>query len=209
VATRRGERAEVYLSDGTRVTLGAASRLRFSAPLRKTSRDVYLEGEAVFEVTHNPKWPFVVRAAHAVTEDLGTRFSMRAYPTDSVVTVAVAEGKVALRGDRESGAVLGQGDVGMLTRGGRLETQHGVPLEPYLAWADGRLVFTNTPLSDVLPQLARWRDLDVRTHGLSADTLFLTATFTTESTDELLRYIALTLDVRQERRGRTVTFHAK
>lgn len=209
VATRPGQRADVYLSDGTRVTLGAVSRLRFSAPLGKTSRDVYLEGEAVFEVTHDPKWPFLVRTAHAVTEDLGTRFGIRSYLADSVVSVAVAEGKVALRRDREPGTVLGPGDLGRLTADGRLETQRGAPLEPYLAWADGRLVFANTPLSEVLPQLARWHDLDVRVRGLSADTLFLTATFTTESTDELLRYIALVLDIRYERRGRAVTFHAK
>jgi transmembrane sensor len=173
------------------------------------SRDVYLEGEAVFEVKHDPKWPFLVRTAHAVTEDLGTRFDLRAYPADSVVTVAVAEGKVALRRDHGPGTVLGAGDLGRLTADGRLETQHGASLEPYLAWTDGRLAFANTRLSDVLPQIARWHDLDIRVRGLSADTLFLTATFTTESTDELLRYIALVLDIRYERQGRTVTFYAK
>lgn len=209
VATRPGQRAEVYLSDGTRVTLGAASRLRFSAPLGKTSRDIYLEGEAIFEVIHDPKWPFFVRTAHAVTEDLGTRFGMRAYAADSMVTVAVTEGKVALGRDRQPGAVLGPGDLGRLTASGRLETRRGVPLDEYLGWADGRLVFTDTPLSDVLPQIARWHDIDVRVRGLSADTLFLTATFTTESADELLRYIALTLDVGYERRGRIVTLYAK
>lgn len=207
IATRPGQRADVYLSDGTHVVLAAGSRLRFPAPLAQESREVYLEGEAVFEVTHNEDWPFLVRTAHGVTEDLGTKFSMRAFPADSTVTVAVVEGMVALRRDREPGAVLRPGDLGRLTADGRLETERGVALDRYFAWAEGRLVFTDTPLSEVLPELTRWYDLHVELADPSLAARRLTITVTTESTDELLRYIALALAVRYERQGRTVTFY--
>lgn len=209
ITSRPGQRADVYLSDGTHVILGAASRLRFASPLGKASRDIYLEGEALFEVKHDAKSPFFVRTAHAVTEDLGTKFSVRAYAADSLVTVAVAEGKVALRRDSEAGTILGAGDLGTMTARGQLATHRGAALDPYLAWADGQLVFANARLRDVLPQLARWYDLDVRTTGLSPDTLFLSATFTTESTDDMLRNVALTFGIRYERHGRKVTFHAR
>src|SRR5688572_9543978 len=79
LVTPNGQRATVTLGDGSRVVLNAGSRLRYAAAIARGSRDVYLDGEAYFEVTHDAARPFRVHAHGSVAHDLGTRFTVRAY----------------------------------------------------------------------------------------------------------------------------------
>src|SRR5206468_9531820 len=86
-------------------------------------RDVYLDGEAFFEVAHDARRPFAVHTARAVARDLGTRFNVRAYRDAADVVVAVAEGAVALKSSQRLAAdsvVLRQADVGRARPDGRL-----------------------------------------------------------------------------------------
>src|SRR5207253_457823 len=77
--TAPGQRLAVSFSDGSRVLLGVASRLRVPRDYGVRTRAVELEGEAYFVVRHDPAHPFLVRTAHGTTEDLGTEFDVRAY----------------------------------------------------------------------------------------------------------------------------------
>ena len=94
-----GQQANLDLSDGTRVVLSPESHLRipgdFAAPGGR--REVTLEGEAYFAVTHDSLRPFVVHKAHGSAEDLGTAFIVSAYPETEGTRLAVREGQVALR----------------------------------------------------------------------------------------------------------------
>jgi transmembrane sensor len=160
-ATRRGQQAVVTLADGSLVTLGPESRLRVHAS--GATRLVELTGEAVFVVRHDAARPFVVRAAQAVTEDLGTTFGVRAYPGDTLVRVVVAEGAVALRaatGLPGTGVRLGAGDVGRLDHAGLVAVSHGNP-DADLAWTRGRVAFHDAPLGDVMTELGRRYDVAV------------------------------------------------
>jgi transmembrane sensor len=161
-ATRRGQQAAVTLADGSRVTLGPDTRMRVHTSA--AAREVELTGEAVFDVRHDAARPFVVRAAHAVTEDLGTTFGVRAYPGDSVVRVVVTEGAVALRAvaaPAATGARLGPGDVARLDRAGLARVDAG-GAEAYLAWTRGRVAFRNAVLSEVAAELERRYDVAIR-----------------------------------------------
>src|SRR5215207_10043128 len=94
-STGRGERRSIQLEDGTRVTIGPSSSVRVM--LSKRARRVELSGLAQFTVTHEASRPFVVRAGESETTDLGTVFTVRAFPEDSSTTVGVTEGGVSLR----------------------------------------------------------------------------------------------------------------
>ncbi|MFL5574379.1 MAG: FecR family protein, partial [Gemmatimonadaceae bacterium] len=167
-ATARGQRATIRLVDGTRVELGYASRLRVAAFAPAAGRrEMYLEGEAVFDVVHDPARPFVVHAGNAVTEDLGTVFGVRAYPGDAAVRVLVVSGEVALRprlpapGADSTSAVLGGGQLGRLDARGRVEVESGVDTTEYLGWLSGHVSFHDAPLSEVAAELARRFDVTV------------------------------------------------
>jgi transmembrane sensor len=159
-ATGRGQRATIRLVDGSRVELGYASTLRVRQ-LDGGRRELFLEGEAVFDVVHDESRPFIVHAANATTEDLGTVFGVRAYPGDSAVRVVVVSGRVALRPRTEApeatkqGTVLLPGQLGRLDAQGQLRVESRVDTKPYLAWLSGRVSFDNVPLADIAADLER------------------------------------------------------
>src|SRR5262249_39713408 len=101
-STTRGHTLRARLPDSSQVVLAPESRLAYTASLRG-DRQLSLVGQAYFEVVHDPHRAFVVHAGNALTTDLGTHFAVRAYPSESQVTVAVADGSVqisnASRGD--------------------------------------------------------------------------------------------------------------
>jgi transmembrane sensor len=200
-ATPAGQRAEFNLSDGTHIMLSVASRLRVPPDYGQRDREVYLEGEAYFDVQHDSTRPFRVNAGSTVAEDLGTRFAVRSYTDDDGVQVVVSQGKVAFQGTE-----LDKGQVGRITHGGTVNVRR-VELDQYLAWTDGRLVFDNTPLLEALPQLSRWYDLDFRLGDSALATLPVTATFKNQPTAAVLELLALSLGVRQERHGRMVMLY--
>jgi transmembrane sensor len=95
-ATATGQRATVRLPDGTRVILGPSTTLVASEGYNEEARTLTLQGEAFFEVTHDARRPFVVRAGPALVRDLGTAFVVRAGAATGRTAVTVTEGAVAL-----------------------------------------------------------------------------------------------------------------
>jgi len=218
VATEAGHRAAVRLRDGTQITLAPQSRLRYTADYGKAHRDVYLDGEAYFQVTPDTRHPFRVHTARSVTEDLGTAFVVRAYDDQNATEVVVAEGRVALwraardaRSDARPGLVLEARDYGRLDANGGATFRRGIDVARQLAWTRGILAFDGTPLSEVVLTLGRWYSVDI--HLDSSDNRLaarrLTATFANEPIDLVLKRIALTLGVRVERTDGTVLLLGK
>ena len=204
VVTGKGERAMLRLDDGTHVVLGVDSRLRYPQSDRAQSRDVYLSGVALFEVTHDPKRPFRVHTVHGVAEDLGTRFQVRAYGGDSSTEVVVQEGEVAL--GRTTPTVLKAGDLGRLESSGAVQVERGVDVARHVAWTDGRLIFDDTPVRDVLAEIARWYDLEITVASEALAAQPITASFRDEPVAEVLTFIASAVNARYDRAGRVVTF---
>jgi ferric-dicitrate binding protein FerR (iron transport regulator) len=221
VATQRGQRAVLDLADGSRVMLGAESTLRiptgFGESVRENSRDLYLDGKAYFEVRHDSEHPFRVHTATGVAEDVGTSFVVTAYPETGGMEVAVTSGAVTL--DRPavpagSGRASGQqpgptrpmltltrGDLGRLDSAGTATLTRNVDLSPYLAWAQGRLVFDDTRLADAVQELARTYDLDIRLADSALADRRFNASFGDETPSQVMQRIALTLDLSVERHG--------
>jgi ferric-dicitrate binding protein FerR (iron transport regulator) len=211
VRTSTGERRTMLLPDGSEVTLGVASRMKLDSAFGKTYRDVLLEGEALFRVTHDSAKAFRVWVGSAVAVDLGTEFVVRAYAETNEVRVGVTEGSVGLA--RRGGSpwevtVLHPRDVGLLKDTARTATvMHEQDMSRLLAWTTGSLVFDNTPLSQVALELSRWYDVNVRVADPVLAGRLLTVTFAPqEQLDEVLRVIGLQFDVRVEREGRVITF---
>lgn len=211
--TQRAQRADFHLRDGTHVLLGVASRLEVPADFGRKGRgrDVVLQGEAYFEVRHDSTSPFLVHTADAVTEDVGTAFVVRAYPGEAGAQVAVTEGRVVVHpgggAPKGRGTLLNRGQVGKIQRGGPVAVLDVPDLGPYVGWTNGRLVFQDTPLREALPRLSRWFDLEFRLADTSLAGRHLTASLSDQPTAEVLDLLALSLGVRQERRGAVVTLY--
>jgi transmembrane sensor len=211
-ATAPGQRATIRLADGTRVELGFASRLRVR-PFETGRREMTLEGEAVFDVVHDAARPFLVHAANAVTEDLGTSFSIRAYPEDGSVRVVVMSGRVALRphapgaGSRE--AVLGPGELGRLDSAGRIEVRSRVDTTEYLGWLSGRVVFDNARLDAVAAELARRFDVAIRIPDPAVAARRVTVDMPSRTLAEVLDAALVPLALRSRRDGSTIVLERR
>ena len=208
ITTQAGERAEFVLGGGVAIVLAPGSRLRYSAADLGSGRwDVYLDGEAFFRVRHDSTRPFIVHTADAVTEDLGTEFSVRRFLGERATRVVVGEGSVALRGAADSGAAappveLRAGDLGRVGSDGRAPKVERVDAQRYIAWTDGWLVFHDATLSSVSSELARWYDIDIVVADSSLLNRRFEASFKAATADDALHIVASSLGVNIERRGR-------
>ncbi len=212
VATAKGQRAEVRLADGSRVILGVESRLRFPETIGTSARDVDLEGEAYFEVKHDPARPFLVRAGGTITEDLGTTFVITRYADDTATRVVVAEGRVAVR-QRSAPATrsvtLSRGDLAVLGSAGVPAVSRNVALDAYVGWTRGQLQFRNSPLADVLRQLERWYAIDIQLADPTLASVSVTGTFTSRSAVVVVQAVARSLNLRTEWHGDAVRLVAR
>ena len=190
-ATEAGQRADIRLTDGSRVRLNVDSRLTVLSKFGEDRRVVRLEGEAFFEVAKDSTRPFIVHAGNATTRVLGTAFDVSAYAEDEVTQVVVKEGSVALHtpkrsvaersaaerpvsGDSEQTAsqerevVLTKGQKGRLFQSGERVVSKGVGVASYLAWMDGELVFEDASFEEVSRKLERWYGLVIEMKGPTA-----------------------------------------
>ena len=212
ISTATGQRADIRLSDGSRVALGVASRLRLAPDFGERSRDVYLDGTAYFDVVHDTTRPFRVHTPTAVTQDVGTRFVVTAYQESGSTQVVVAEGAVTLRAPTDSAAhavQLGAGSLARITREGTPVMVRAVDPAQYMAWMDGRLVFHDTPLSDVVAELHRWYDEDIRLGDSTLARLPFSASFDVESFDQSVQVITTVLPLRAVTRDGVVTLYRR
>ena len=217
LVAKKGERATYVLNDSTRIMLHAGSRLEVPLNFNIDQRELYLEGEAYFEVTHDPDKPFIVRSREAYTRVLGTKFLVQAWSgKDDHLEVVVSEGKVAF-GNNSSGdtdkseeAVVSRNQKGVLSGKETPVVTDNVDLEWYLGWTQDRLFFDNRPLSEIIPRLERWYDIDIQTANNKIASKKLTAEIdVSQSMGEVMRNMALSLDLHIEKDGRTVRFGVK
>lgn len=211
--TQPAQRSDVTLSDGTQLILAPDSRLRVAADFGASRRDLYLEGEAYFDVAHDADRPFSVHTRGSVAEDLGTAFLVRAYPEQAGTEVVVTEGRVALqRADAAASRraeppplLLAAGDLGRLDAEGLASVERGVDVNRYLAWTRGILAFDDMPLGEVVVNLERWYGVEVRLaeSALATQHLTLTARFHEEPVSQVLQRISLTLGLGVERDDRS------
>lgn len=186
IVTRKGEKAEFVLPDGTKVHLNAGSSLRYSKDFDDSLRIVYLTGEAYLVVAKNPLRPFIVDTEKTRTQVLGTVFSVKAYVEDKEESVAVEEGKVRFSAKSDSGNhVLLTADQLGAWREGKLKKQ-SVDASKYLAWKDNKLIFDNDRLADIAPAIERWYDVTVKIESKKSARLLFSGRYTNPSLRELL-----------------------
>ena len=212
LVTEKGEKARVTFSDGTQVTLNSASSVQFPRVFHGTAREVYLDGEAYFEVAYNPDKPFIVHSQDARVEVLGTEFNVRGWNDDPAVEVVVRGGKVSVQSsvrqpDDRSEVILTEGLKTELGRGQNpLEPQRVDPVH-HLLWTSGGMHFDNEPFYRVVRDLERRFNVDITVADRTLLDVPYTGTFQYAELDEVLSVIAATMGVGYDRDGLKVHFH--
>lgn len=159
-----GSQTRLCLPDQTIVTLNAGSRLSYPQEFGINSREVELEGEGFFEVTHNAEQPFCVRSKSIEVNVLGTQFNFKDYPNDETVSVSLYQGKVSLdnRLQPESPMQLRPNECMVMNKlNGKMNKEEHESKDSFL-WTQGELMFKNTRLTEILHTLERSYGVHIR-----------------------------------------------
>nr|MCU0389454.1 FecR domain-containing protein [Chitinophagaceae bacterium] len=159
--TPRGTFFKTILSDGTAVWLNAASRLKYPATFEGNTRQVFLTGEAYFEVAHNSKKPFIVDANGTLVNVLGTHFNVKSYPEDQKTITTLVEGSVEVKVGKKMHQLEPGTQSSADFAGNYLIKKTGVNMDVVLAWKNGLFNFNDADISMVMQQLGHWYDIDV------------------------------------------------
>jgi hypothetical protein len=158
-----GSRSTITLADGSKVWLNAGSKLIYPSRFVDKKREVYLVGEAFFDIEKNEKMPFVVRSSFVEVEVLGTRFNVSAYPEDNSVQTVLVEGSVNVKstdaGIFEKGITLVPGQLALLNKSTEKTKIYDVDTDYYTLWIDGLFSFTNTDLNRLVKKLERYYNI--------------------------------------------------
>jgi ferric-dicitrate binding protein FerR (iron transport regulator) len=207
VSTPVGGEFHLTLSDGTHVYLNAASRLRF--PVRFSPgapREVTLEGEAYFDVKHDPSSPFITRAREMEVRVLGTDFNVMAYEDDARVEVTLVHGEVNVRTGGEERLLAPSEQLVMDYRTGECTVRHVDKTAAYVNWKNGVLDFDAMPLDELTVKLRRWYSVDFFFANERLKELqFTGAVKKYENIDYILGLIGATTDVAFEINGNVIT----
>jgi len=159
----RGGEYYLVLADGTKVWLNSESTLRYPVKFLGDERRIELTGEAYFEVTKNKHKPFRVVSGKQIVTVLGTHFNISAYPEDSVTYTTLVEGhvNVQLKDDPNVQQSLVPNEQSRVSMADAQITKRVVDPARYIAWKNGRFIFEDERLNDIMSTLSRWYDVRV------------------------------------------------
>lgn len=209
INTPAGSKIRTELPDGTLIWQNSGSTIRYPKNFTKRNRQVILNGEAFFDVTSDNLHPFfVITATHRI-KVTGTRFNVSAYEDEGSVSVALVSGNISatrLGTGQEREYPLVPGDCLVSLPGKEEFIRHNVSLEKYVSWIEGKLVFRDDPLGEILKKLARWYNMEIELvdPGNRFKNLPFTMTVKDESFLQIMEYIrhAAPLVIREEKMTR-------
>lgn len=200
VATANGQRIFVNLPDGSKVWLNGGSSIKYSASLNDNEvRDVYLHGEAFFEVAKNPKRPFLVHASEMVIKVVGTSFNVRSYNEDETIETTLVEGKVLIdtKGDTPNkNLVLAPNQKAVFTKESEEVTLTNTDPEAVVAWKSGTLVIENETFTDAARKIERWFGTEINIEN--GDNCRISLKIEDESLADVLELMQLTTKIKYE-----------
>ncbi len=207
--TPRGGGYKLQLADGTEVWLNAGSSIRFPVSFTEESRQVYLEGEAYFEVSHDGS-PFTVSTANMDVRVLGTSFNISAYADEPLLKTTLVEGKVRveLKNQEDSplnSLVLSPDQQAILNRSESALSAVEVNASLYTSWMQGKLEFHNESLDQVMLRLARWYDFEYEFENPEAKAFHFSARLNNgENISTIIEMLEMTTDVKFELRDQKI-----
>lgn len=187
IATPKGGTYAVVLPDGSKAWLNAASSIRFPTTFDNT-RKVEVTGEAYFEITKHPGSRFEVLAKGTKVTVLGTKFNVKAYADEQSTRITLVEGSVRFAAGRDS-SLLKPGEQAIA--GDNQFRIAPADMEAVLAWRNGMFHFDDQPLADIMREIGRWYDVEVKYYGNTASRRFTGIMRRSGSIDDVLKFMQL------------------
>lgn len=192
VAVERGQKANITLPDGSKVWLNSLSRLTYSADFNIHKRELLLDGEAYFDVAHNPEKPFLVKSDDITVEALGTAFGIKAYSEDALVSSILMHGKVRVTTPNGIN-ILEPNERIMYDKNLRITKQSTVTnAVDFTGWIHNELRFENESLYEIAKNIQRIYNVEIIFASERLKKLRYTGTVDNNSLESVLNIITLT-----------------
>lgn len=204
-----GDKTEVMLPDSSLVWLNSGSQLTFSNNFESDTRNVFLAGEAFFNVRKDPGKPFVVKAQGVDIEVLGTEFNLKAYPDEADVAVTLVEGSVQVSHLNQEKMIKPGQKLLLNKETDDINIFNPEDLAPDVEWIKGRLVFHNQSLADLELTLERWFDVEIEFKDEMVKTRRFSGTLERESILEVISYFGVSQYVDYTIQGNVITFFSE
>lgn len=190
-----GQKSVLFLDDGTKVWLNAASKISYATDfIAHPTRDVYLEGEAFFDVAHNSDKPFIVHASSIKIKVLGTSFNVKSYSEEKTIETTLVHGKVRIEQSDVSGNRIGDVELkpnqrAVFNKESKIINIKEVVADNSSSWKQDRMVFDEETIDNVILQMERWYSVKIHVKNKGNLDCKLTASIEEESLEEVLKLL--------------------
>jgi ferric-dicitrate binding protein FerR (iron transport regulator) len=196
--------AKLTLSDSSVVTLNAKASLQYPESFQGNTREIYLKGEAFFEVEKDSLHPFIIHIGDLTTTVLGTSFNVNAQEDNIIVTVAT--GKVLVSNNNQTETLLPYEKVTYHQEAFRKEK---TDLTSELSWNDRSITFLDTPLEQAAVQLSKYFDVKIYFDNDSLKKCVITGKFKNKPLDDILNALEYSVGLHYQKEGNKITFSGK
>lgn len=202
----KGKKSSLTLSDKTKVNLNSESSFRFPGKfLADSPREVYLEGEAFFDVAEDLDRPFLVHTGAVTTKVLGTSFNVEALQGSNTIKITVATGKVSVYDDMGNKVMLSPNETMNYDKEtGEIKKVKCQDMEMVTGWKDGKLLFRNADFSKVFDELEKWYGVEIILETNIKINGTYSGRFQNESLKRVLEGISYTSDFQFDIKGDSV-----
>ncbi|WP_281231124.1 FecR family protein [Flavobacterium gelatinilyticum] len=189
-----GKKFRLQLSDGTFVHLNSGTTLKYPVKfIAGENRQVFLDGEAFFDVAKDKKHPFIVNADDLNVRVLGTHFNVSSYPEDALTDVVLVEGSVGMyesnqEFDAAKNTILKPGFKGSFNKENAKISTKAVITEIYTSWIDGGLTFRNMTFKNIITKLERRYNVTIVNKNEKLANEKFNASFKEESIENVMSY---------------------
>lgn len=197
----RGQKSQIVLADGTKVWLNSDTKIKYPGNFSKNQRDVYLDGEAFFEVSKNTHQPFVVHTSGVNVKVLGTKFNVKAYADENQIETSLFEGKINLVLKNSSTKNMAEKEIEPGQSFIYSKTNHRLvankfPQDEINGWKANQLIFKDDTFVNLVKKVERWYDVKVvYDRKLFNDRRLTVELYEGERLERLMNIISLTLSV--------------
>ena len=197
----RGQKSQIVLSDGTKVWLNSDTKIRYPGQFSKNQRDIYLNGEAFFEVTKNEHQPFLVHTSGPDVKVLGTRFNVKAYADENQVETSLFEGRVNLLlpaqgSDQPVEKILNPGQSVIFSNTTNNLVPAKFPKDEIDGWKKNQLIFKDDTFVKLVKKIERWYNVEMIYDEKQFDNRRLTVElYEGERLEKLMDILCLALSV--------------
>lgn len=209
-STKPGVKSSLTLSDGSKITLNAGTSIRYIQNFVGDTRELFLEGEAFFEVAHDTLKPFIVHTQDITTKALGTSFNIRANNSEKIA-ISLVTGKVEVKSQEV------QEFIDFLTPGEQVNTfakgnsweKDAFDQEKVIAWINQTIIFDETPIPEAIKILENWFGVTITLNNFKEQHLTLSGKFKNETLKNILDGLSYTARFKYEIEGKEIQINFK